>query len=219
MRPLCSPFSYLGAVTATVEKIAADRKEGEAIGNLEALKVILKQEMVFRACKRILRSLIKGLLVDEWAAALSHFLNCLVGTAVEANPKPVVEALAFAAEEPAAWTKLTPASLQAEVIAEVQARFRYTMSASYFGEELKRPQIVRELASRYAFQLASRDYQFEAAAAAEGEPTSEEAVAAAKKRKASKKAGIAQRTTTFVPEDVVAFVPAVKDAEPQVRLT
>lgn len=168
--------------------------------------------MVFRSCKRILRSLIKGLLVDEWSAALSHFLNCLVGTAVEANPKPVVDTLAFAADVPAEWTTLSPASLQARIIADIQARFRYTLSAAYFTDEIKKTQLLRELASRFAFQLASCDYQFEAAAA-EGE-TSEDAI---KRRKALKKAGLAQRSTTFAPEDVVAFIPAVKDAEPSVR--
>lgn len=167
--------------------------------------------MVFRSCKRILRTLVKGLLVDEWSAVLSHFLNCLVGLAVEANPKPVVEASAFTSDSPSNWTELTPASLQAKIIADVQARFRYTLAASYFTEELKKVQIVRELASRFAFQLASRDYQFEVAPV-EGESAEE----AAKRRKAAKKSGSQLRTTTFIPEDVVAFVPAVKDAEPHV---
>lgn len=193
-------------VAANVDYVTKAGSGTEALSQLAAVKIVLLQEMIFRASKHILRSLLKGLLADEWANVISHFLNCLVGTALEASPKPVPNPSPFAsADEPAAWTQLTPESLRKQIAKEVESRFRYTVPAEYLVEDLKKAQIVRELASRFAFQLVARDYQF--APAEEG--TAEKKIVGKKA-----KAAAAGRTTTFVPEDVLTLIPVVKIAEP-----
>lgn len=191
---------YLGIVTANMERILTAGQSTDSSAHLNAFLVVSLQEMVFRAAKRILRSLIRGLLPDEWSAVVSHFLNCLVG--VESDPKPVHEPSPFVSDSPSTWTSLTPTSLRAIITTEVQKRFRYNLPETYLTRDLKKPQIVRELALRVGFQLVARDYQFEAVAA--------EAEGAAKK--SGKKARFG--SSTFEPQDVVAFVPTVKDAEP-----
>lgn len=162
--------------------------------------------MVFRASKRILRGLIKGLLADEWSSVVSHFLNCLVG--IESDPKPNHEPSPFILDSPSAWISLTPTSLRAMITTEVQKRFRYNLPDAYLTRDLKKPQIVRELALRFGFQLAAKDYQLEASSSSEEE--------AAKAKKGGKKSKTSYGTSTFEPTDIVAFVPTVKDAEPSV---
>ena len=191
---------YLGIVTANMERILTAGQSTDSSAHLNAFLVVSLQEMVFRAAKRILRSLIRGLLPDEWSAVVSHFLNCLVG--VESDPKPVYEPSPFVLDSPSTWTSLTPTSLRAIITTEVQKRFRYNLPEAYLTRDLKKPQIVRELALRVGFQLVARDYQFEAVSA--------------EAESAGKKAGKKTRygTSTFEPVDIVAFVPTVKDAEP-----
>jgi protein TIF31 len=249
----CSLPRYLGIIAANNDRVLAADQTSDAIGQLNALQVrffssipsaspsslsmkltsfpsrslqvIVYQEMVFRAAKRILRSLVKGLLSDEHPAVVSHFLNCLVGADFEASPKPVHTPSPFISDSPSSWTELTPESLRAQIESEVASRYRYVLPAEYLVKGLKKKQIVRELALRFGFQLASREYQFEAPSSSSTSPeetpaaptvngSSEKKVAGGKKAKTAGRQG---RSTTFQPEDVLALVPMIKDAEPSVR--
>lgn len=169
--------------------------------------------MVFRSAKHILRSLLHGLSAEQSIYALTHFLNCLLGADKNVNPKAIFESYDFLDVAPPAYTKLTPASLREQIVAEVESRFRWKLDASYFTDSLKKRQLLRELANRTAFQLDQREYSF----SSESEDTS---VATDSKNKKAKKAKTdvadAARINTFEPSDIVTLLPIIKGCAPSV---
>ncbi|CBQ73413.1 related to CLU1-translation initiation factor eIF3 [Sporisorium reilianum SRZ2] len=127
-------------------------------GFLNAFRLTVLQEMVLRASKRILRGLIRDVEQVNVAACVSHFLNCLIGDKVNAAPeaRPTCSPLSDATE--AEWTKLTPESLKDQIKAEIRKRFRFELPASFFDQELRRAQLLREVALRTGIQLKLQDY-------------------------------------------------------------
>lgn len=176
------------------------------------------QEMVFRASKHILRDLLRGLVAEHVTCAIAHFLNCLIGSAHNAAPTAVYEPVGFQDAPAPMYTQLTPESLRAQIIAEVETRFRWTLDESYLLNGLKKPQILRELATRVGFQLLQRDYEFEAVTDADvSAPVSEDdREVKDKKSKKSKKPVPVVRMTTFIPTDILTMVPIVRSSAPSV---
>jgi protein TIF31 len=187
---------------------------------LLVMQVIALQEMVLRAAKHILRSLLHGLSAEQSIYALSHFLNCLLGAEKNANPKAHFESYDFLDVAPPAYTKLTPTTLHEKIIAEVEARFRWKLEANYFTEGMKKRQLLRELANRTAFQLEQREYAF-SSETQETSTTSEAAETTSgknKKAKKSKSEAVAEaaRNHTFEPSDIVTLLPIIKGCAPSV---
>jgi protein TIF31 len=216
---------YLGLLMDTIEKTLAG-PEVETVGLLKAMKIIVQQEMVFRACKHILRRLMHGLLAEHQICAVSHFLNCLLGSQRNANPAAVYEPLDFAKTADPLYVKLTPQSLRAEIAREVQRRFRWKLDEESLMTGLKRPQLLRELATRIAFQLQQRTYYYEAMEREDASATNSEedkenvAPKQAKKTKAAKVIDEGStRANTFEPCDIVALLPVIKSCAPTVRFS
>ncbi|PWN49339.1 hypothetical protein IE53DRAFT_150850 [Violaceomyces palustris] len=162
---------YLGYIAELCHPSKKERLDEELIkkagpgheGFLKAFRSVVSHEMVFRASKRILRALLKGIEQVEVSACVSHFLNCLLGSSVEPNPSPVWTKSPFSADEAApAWTELTPESLVEQVRAEIRKRFRFELPRSFFETDLRKPQLLREIALRCGIQLKLQDYKFEA---------------------------------------------------------
>ncbi|SNX87269.1 probable Clustered mitochondria protein homolog [Melanopsichium pennsylvanicum] len=161
---------YLGYVARLCSAEAKEELDQDLIkkagpgheGFLNAFRLTVLQEMVLRASKRILRHLIRNVEQVNIAACISHFLNCLVGDKFNANPeaRPISSPLLDNTE--AEWTKLTPESLKAKLTAEIRQRFRFELPASFFDQELRRAQLLREVALRTGIQLKLQDYVFEA---------------------------------------------------------
>lgn len=171
--------------------------------------------MVFRSAKHILRSLLHGLSAEQSIYALTHFLNCLLGADKNANPKAHFESYDFLDVAPPAYTKLTPASLREQIVAQVEARFRWKLDPSYFTEGLKKRQLLRELANRTAFQLDQREYSF----SSQDEEALSETADAGKNKKAKKSKDVAvdaARINTFEPSDIVTLLPIIKGCAPSV---
>lgn len=207
-------------------------------GFLKVIRSIAVQEMVLRASKRILRSLLKGIEYADVSACVSHFLNCLLGSSVESSPSPAYQPSQFANGPAPAWTGLTPESLAEQVRSEVKRRFRFELPRLYLETELRKAQLLREICLRNGIQLKLQDYRFEptdapiaaglnghAAQASEdslGEGEGAKSGGKKKKKKgSSKKAEAAhkrERTTTFEPEDVLNLLPVVKDSTPKSTL-
>jgi protein TIF31 len=160
--------------------------------------------MVFRATKHILRTLIAGLQSEHVSSAISHVLNCLLGTGYNAFPSSSYQPIPFLDEAEPTYVLLTPESLRVMVVHEVQKRYRWTIADSDF-ETLRKPQLLRELASRFAFQIVQRQYDF-VAPPQSGQDEKDKA----------KKGGKKLRTTTFIPEDILCLVPIVKNTAPPV---
>ena len=182
--------------------------------------MIALQEMVLRASKHILRSLLHSLSAEQSIYALTHFLNCLLGVEKNANPKAHFESYDFLDIAPPAYTKLTPATLREKIIAEVEARFRWKLEPTYFTEGLKKRQLLRELANRTAFQLEQREYAFssETPDTVTASEASDAAGARSKKSKKSKHEAAAEaaRAHTFEPSDIVTLLPIIKGCAPSV---
>lgn len=175
--------------------------------------------MVFRAAKHILRELLYPLQPETATDAVSHFLNCLLGSCL--NPAPVASytPIGINSNEPEpAYVKLTPECLRAQIIKEVKSRFRWTLDESFLESGLRKKQLLRELASRVGFQLAQREYVF-SKDQEEEENKREEDIKSKEKKKGSKagaKGETVKRTTTFEGEDVLTLVPVIKSTAPSV---
>jgi protein TIF31 len=216
---------YLGLLAATIDQFSKspEGEAREASGALRALKSIVLQEMVYRASKHVLRRLVRDILPEEIPSAVSHFLNCLLGTGVNAAPKAVYENYDIGSTAEPAYVSLTPESLAKEIIAEAEVRFRWKLDETFIASGIRRPQLLRELAQRFAFQIVQRDYAFEAAAAEVASDSDKEKAAAAaaaalkdKKAKKGKTVAPAKRTTTFEPSDILTLIPVVRSTAPAV---
>lgn len=213
---------YLGHLVATIDQFSKS-PEGEAraaAGHLGALKSIVLQEMVYRASKHVLRKLVRELLPEYVPCAVSHFLNCLLGTEFNANPKAVYERSEVGPSETPAYVSLTPESLRKDITEEIALRFRWQLDEAFLTTGIRRPQLLRELASRFAFQVVQRDYAFDSSANVAPAAAEEKPAAPAKDRKAkkSKSAAPSKRATTFEPADVLTLVPVVRSTAPSVSV-
>lgn len=208
---------YLGHLAATIDTFSKgkDGEKRESSGYLKSLKDIVQHEMVFRASKHVLRRLVRDLLPEQVPAAVAHFLNVLLGTEVNPAPKAVYERSDVGPAKEPEYVSLTPEQLRAELIEEIETRFRWKLDESFLTQGLRKPQLLRELASRFAFQLAQRDYAFTSEDAA-AEP---EAPKAAKGKKNAKAAASAiKRSTTFEPADILTLVPVIRSTAPAVTV-
>lgn len=224
---------YLGLLVDKIDNSADKIEVGksttkdEAAFTLSLLKGTLQHEMVIRAAKHVLNRLLRSAEAYDEAAIVSHFYNCLLGAAF--NPSPAAEPveLPFGSQVERSWTELSPASLRAEVVKEVAARFRHQLPETWFDEQMLKNKVARELSLRVGVQLVARKYEFGTALgeATEGplngvsaSSDSEPSASTSKKGKKSKKAKGAveekpkprNAPTTFTPEDVLNVGPVVK---------
>ncbi|KAJ1026905.1 hypothetical protein NDA16_002199 [Ustilago loliicola] len=210
---------YLGSVARLCTAEAKEELDQELIkkagpgheGFLNAFRLTVLQEMVLRASKRILRGLIRDVEQVNVAPCVSHFLNCLVGDKINASPEAEPVSSPLSDNTDAEWTKLTPESLKEQVTAEIRKRFRFELPASFFDQELRRAQLLREVALRTGIQLKLQDYVLEGKLAdaepalseeSQGESSQpnghakENGAAAGKKNKGKKKGGKEQQNGT-----------------------
>jgi protein TIF31 len=161
-------------------------------------------------------------------------LNCLLGSRL--TPEPVAETddsfKALYSNVELSYESLTPESLRAELVDQVRIRFRYDIQGELVssGKEL---QMLREVSLKLGLQLLGRDYIFAKDQLAENRASEVPAIVqiltngAGKKKKRSNNGASPQRGVSplpkdnclsFHPDDIVNFVPVVKEASPKVRL-
>lgn len=170
--------------------------------------------MITRGAKHVLRKLIKDITAIELVEAVSHFLNCFVGTGLVAEPKPV-----NATDSTNAWTKLTASSLREQISKTVLRRFRYVLPENAFEKDLTKPRALRELCLATGIQIELHNYTFEKPAAnGHAEEVPEQKKQASNKKSRSASPAPAERITTFVPEDILNIHPVIKNAPFKVRL-
>jgi protein TIF31 len=206
--------------------------------SLRILRDVALQEMVLRGAKRILASLLKASAAADITACVSHFLNCLLGTARESSPAAEWTPSPFEDSSfTPAWVQLTPDALAQRIQGEVRKRFRFELPADFLKTQIRKPQLLRELCMRSGIQLRLRDYSFEALPTTNGthvngpaQATTSDAetsanasandssVAAKKKKKSTgakktaKESEKKAQTTTFTADDVLNMVPVIKDS-------
>ncbi|ODN78038.1 hypothetical protein L202_05121 [Cryptococcus amylolentus CBS 6039] len=209
---------YLGKVAETIESFSATKEgeEQEAKGYLQALQSIVYQEMVFRASKHIVNDLIKTLHPDQATQAVSHFLNCLLGSSLNPSPTAAYSPLSIGAtEQEPAYVSLTVEGLRKQIREEVRVRYRYELPEAFLEGGIRRKQLLRELSLRVGWQMQQREYYF---SKEEQDAVEEVKEDKKEKNKKSKAKTEVKRTTTFEPQDVLTLLPIVKSTAPSVSV-
>ena len=200
---------------------------------LQAFSTVILQEMVARAFKHILNQCLRHLPAIFAGSCISHLLNCLLGTDVNADPKPEVdeESRAFYPDGDFSFEKINPTELKSNIEQQVKIRYRYTLPQDW-AASVKPLQLLREVCLKHGIQLTAREYTFSNEASAptvQAPTTNEHATNGAnhedskkKKKKAADHAptngAVNKPTTTFSPDDVLNVTPLVKDAAPKSAL-
>ncbi|WPK25816.1 hypothetical protein PUMCH_003147 [Australozyma saopauloensis] len=186
--------------------------------NMNVLYTLAVQEMIVRSVKHVLRKEGEGVPLLLKPHFVSHFHNCLLGADVNAAPEVSVSSdlKPLFTNKETQFTQLTTQKVKELVEHEVKIRFRYELSESWL-EDLRKPQILREIALKFGIQWKSQEYFFEKEAFEEAhasvtKPQEEPSIKGKKKKVQAQTPAIVVRTTTFVPEDIVSFVPVVKDS-------
>lgn len=176
------------------------------------MQSFLLGDMIMRGAKHVLRSLIKDLTAVELTEAISHFLNCLLGTGLVSEPKAI-----NTSKSTKSWVSLTPSSLQKHIIQEVRKRYRFALPNEAFEQDVQKLRVLRELCLATGIQMHLQGYTFEKQQQANGhaEETStqeQKKQGGNKKQARSASPAPAERQTTFVPEDVLNLHPVLKKA-------
>ncbi|RPA99674.1 hypothetical protein L873DRAFT_873062 [Choiromyces venosus 120613-1] len=210
---------YLGAIASLADE------EGTKLGSIKTLAI---QEMVSRACKHILNTMLRGLPGPLVSFCVSHFLNCLLGAEHNPNPKVIPDEGLWKLYHDAdfGFEKLTIEGLRASIEKEVSKRYRYSLQEDWISG-IKHLQMLRETALKIGLQMKIKNYEFGAP-----KPTSEavkvnceaspstngNTKGKSNSKKKSPAASLHEASvlkgpsTTFDPEDIMNVVPVVKDS-------
>jgi protein TIF31 len=219
---------YLGMIA---KKAASDDSP-----RIKALERLAVQEMVVRGFKHVANEYLRHLPAAFAPAAVSHLLNCLIGLRYNAKPQAETDdgLRLIYPETDFSYERITPDSLRKEVVEQMRIRFRFELNGDLVpaGKEL---QILREVALKLGLQVTAREYLFgeESVQLNTAEPSTPVEAAPAtngtlsgqgKKKKKGKGDGSprsgsptpTQPNVTFHPDDILNFVPMVKEASPKV---
>ncbi|KAL9027249.1 MAG: hypothetical protein Q9196_004202 [Gyalolechia fulgens] len=214
---------------------------GTSSPRLQALKALAEQEMVARAFKHVANRYLKDLPPAMATCCLAHLLNCLLGSDLNSCPKPQIdEDLQYLYKDADySFADVTPQSLQAEIEAQTQMRYRYTLEESW-SSNIRSAQLQREIALKLGLQLLAKDYQYRLATGSRSEDSDHvtngttpqpmvnghSANGNINKKKKKRNGGetsplcasastVPDRPSTFGVEDIVNIVPVVKDSNPK----
>ncbi|OGM42269.1 protein TIF31 [Aspergillus bombycis] len=207
-------------------KLAQMSKEKGA--RLDALTILLVQEMVARAFKHIANSYLRNVAAPFTASCIAHLLNCLLGADVNSNPQADIDASLreIYPEADFSFEKVTPATLRADIEKHVSVRYRFTPEPEWFNS-LRHLQLLRDVSIKLGLQLSAREYAFAksqlpAKVPATNSPSQEDGKKKKKKGGDSKSPARAaspeKPAVSIVPDDIVNIVPLVKDASPRSSL-
>jgi protein TIF31 len=196
---------------------------------VQALRSLAIQEMVARGLKHLVGKYMRHLPPVFASACMAHLLNCLLGLQLNSSPTPEVDESLREIFNDAdmSFEKVTIDALKDEIKQEVRRRFRYELQGDLVeaGKEL---QMLREVSLKLGLQLLAKDFAFTKNSSSE--PQNDEPQSATngtnhanKKKKKGKETGSPLRAEfkvpvvqTFHADDIVNFVPVVKDAAPKV---
>ena len=198
------------------------------LANYNSLYRLAIQEMVARASKHVLRQIMRETPLELSAKAVAHFHNCLLGGEINTSPEAEIDPLeaSFFSQSAISFAKLTHKDVVAQVAKEVGSRFRFTLEENWIEELVHLPQLFREIALKFGIQWKSFDYTFtkQEFEHSQREQKQESVVDNVEKKhsKKSKKKSPAlpieskptsfARSSIFIADDIVGFVPLVKDS-------
>ncbi|XP_051777330.1 clustered mitochondria protein homolog [Erpetoichthys calabaricus] len=181
-------------------RIAHLISESESKERLQHIYRLLICQMVTRSARRIFNLYLQGVNVSNLSAAVSHFLNCLLGSP-PSSPNSESGESSGARKKKArrkgrstagsldatAWTTLTPSELWAQLLQDAKETFHLT---THIGDRIdqvvletgvQKVSLLRELCLKCGIQLLLREYSLDN-----------------------------QQTPPFNPEDIVNIFPVVK---------
>ncbi|KAF1816475.1 hypothetical protein P152DRAFT_470493 [Eremomyces bilateralis CBS 781.70] len=210
---------YLGHVTRLT---GVAMKDGAP--RLMVLYQLCRQEMVTRAFKHVAAKKMRNLPAVFGPACMAHLLNCLLGAEVNAQPVPEAnaEVKKMFSDADFSFEATTPESLLTELEQEIEMRFKYNWSGPIIA---KTPfSQLREIALTLGLQLEAKEYIFrrEGMSKEVCEPSSASTGGKKKKKNQDNTAAScivpAKVVQTFHAENVLNFVPVVKEASPRSAL-
>ncbi|KAJ3319813.1 Intracellular distribution of mitochondria, partial [Blyttiomyces sp. JEL0837] len=174
---------YLGKLLTLLDDLKTD-----ITISLGFIKSLLKEEMIARAAKIVLRELLREVPLYMVSQCISHFFNCLFADPAADGPvapsRDGIAKIIPGAEGPFAFESLTAKSLDERLRREVYSRFRYPgkkLPVRLAGER-KLP-LLRSICLKVGIQILNRERVWESA------------------------------TGAFVPEDILNIYPIVKHPE------
>ncbi|CAG8009777.1 unnamed protein product [Penicillium salamii] len=199
---------------------------------LQALSILLVQEMITRAFKHIANRYLSNVPAPFVTPCLAHLLNCLLGSDVNATPKAEIdEAMRkIFPEGDFSFEKVTPESLRSEIEKQVATRFRFSLEKDW-ASSVRHLQLLRDISIKLGLQLGARDFAFTKDQVKEQVvvPVTNGSTHEEPKKKGNKKKGgdkqspsrapaPAKPATTFTADDILNVVPLVRDASPRSAL-
>ncbi|EGW35071.1 accessory factor to EIF3 [Spathaspora passalidarum NRRL Y-27907] len=189
------------------------------VANLNVLYTIIVREIVARSSKHILRQLTTGLPTYLVPFAVAHFHNCLLGSAITSTPSVEIDPVYrdFYPESAFEFTKLTTDAVLQLIQTEALVRFRYTLPSDW-NSTIRAPQLLREIAHKFGIQWKSQQYAFtKEDFDAQAQDFKVSTIETKSKKKAKKSSPTivektVARSSTFIADDIVNFVPLVKDS-------
>lgn len=215
------------------EKEEENKEEGKtngsfepSVANYETVFKLSVQEMIARAVKHVLRQYSKSLPLNLMSTFVSHFMNCLLGSAITENPVCLIDEdiKTFSTPQDLKFTTLTAKDVSEMVSREVFVRFRYELPADWLNTIVKPVQLFREISIKFGIQWKAQQYSF---TKEEFEDNKERMVIHSQVIEPSKKNGkkgkkqqspspVVEKTITrssiFIADDIVDFVPLIKDS-------
>ncbi|KAF9251321.1 hypothetical protein DTO013E5_1668 [Penicillium roqueforti] len=208
------------------------KQSAEKGPRLQALSILVVQEMVTRAFKHVANRYLNNVPAPFVAPCLAHLLNCLLGSDVNATPKAEIdESLrAIFPEGDFSFENVTPESLRAEIEKQVTIRFRFSLEKDW-SNSLRYLQLLRDISIKLGIQLGARDFAFTKDQVKEQVvvPITNGSTHEEPKKKGKKKGGDnksptraapapAKPAVTFTADDILNVVPLVRDASPRSAL-
>ncbi|CAI5757928.1 unnamed protein product [Candida verbasci] len=199
------------------EEAPSKAKYETVIANYKTLQKLIIIEIVARSSKHVLIQLTKDKPTYLIPIVVSHFLNCLLGNEISETPEVIIEEIykSFYNADEFEFTKFTHSKVIAMVKLEALKRFRFNLPENFTNCKL---QLFREISIKFGIQWKSQNYSFTKNQLEQSQENIKIQTIETKSSKKSKKKTqtITEktiiRTTTFLPEDILNFLPIIKDS-------
>lgn len=195
------------------------------VANYMATYSVVVQEMIARGTKHVLRKLSRDLPMPLMSTFISHFFNCLFGTDINKNPICLIDEdlkMMYSFKD-LEFTKLNSQDVLNLITNEVFIRFRFNLPKDWNKSLVKPLQLFREISIKFGIQWKCQNFgftkeEFERMVNLEGRGNDTNDNGKKKKgSKLNKSNSVITKTspnrqTIFIPDDILAFVPIIKDS-------
>ncbi|CAJ1063756.1 clustered mitochondria protein homolog [Xyrichtys novacula] len=162
---------YLGTLLQELDRM-------EKKGRLSHIQRISISEVIIRSAKHIFRTYLQDVEPAAFSAAVSHFLNCLLGSSScldscsdellsrRKSRRRRSHGSRVTSLSDSVWTRLSPSELWVKIKAEAEEYYHFTTDSESLDEviekhSLQKISLLREIAIKTGIQVQLREYVFE----------------------------------------------------------